>query len=332
MTILVTGGAGYIGSHMILALVDRGCAPLVVDDLSTGFAWAVPDKATMIIADAGDEETMTALMREHKVKTLMHFAAKVIVAESIIDPLGYYMANTVNTRNIISSCVRAGVKNVILSSTAAVYGNPVSVAPIHESALIQPMSPYGTSKIMSEIILQDSARAHDLRYVVLRYFNVAGADPDCRSGQSSMQATHLIKIAMEAAVGIRKEVEIFGTDYNTKDGTCIRDYIHVMDLVDAHICALNYIDNGGENIILNCGYGHGFSVMDVLKTVVEISGKQFLIRRVGRRPGDPEKIVADSTALRSRLGWTPRYNDLATIIAHSLAWERVLPTRRQKKG
>src|SRR6476660_6135236 len=274
MTILVTGGAGYIGSHMVHALVDAGERVIVVDNLATGFAWAVPKGATLVVAESGDQARLAALFAEHKVESVIHFAASVVVPDSVRDPLAYYRNNTVNSRALIESAVKAGVRHFIFSATAAVYGNPERV-PVGEGDPTIPMSPYGWSKLMTEIMLRDTGAAHGLHFAILRYFNVAGADPLGRTGQSTKGATHLIKVAVETAVGLRPKLQVFGTDYPTPDGTCIRDYIHVSDLVRAHSAALAYLRSGGASATFNCGYGRGASVLEVIYAVRRASGRDF---------------------------------------------------------
>jgi UDP-glucose 4-epimerase len=323
MTVLVTGGAGYIGSHMVLDLLDAGEQVVVLDNLSTGFRSAVRDGVPLIVADSGDQELVSRVIRENNVEAIIHFAASLIVPESVRDPLAYYRNNTVTSRALIETAINCGVKHFIFSSTCAVYGNPTKV-PVAEDTPTLPLSPYGSSKLMSEIILRDASQAHGLDYVILRYFNVAGADPKGRAGQSTKAATQLIKVAVEVALGLRPKVAVFGTDYPTPDGTCIRDYIHVSDLVRAHRDALRYLRSGGRSLTLNCGYGRGFSVLEVLNTVKQISGVKFTVENAPRRPGDPAHIVAESQLIRQTLGWRPRFDDLSTIISHALAWERAL--------
>ena len=323
MSILVTGGAGYIGSHMVLALADAGERVVVLDNLSTGFAWAVDPRATLVEGDTGDDTLVAWLLREHAVQAIIHFAGSIVVPESVADPLGYYLNNTVKSRALIAAAVEAGVPHFIFSSTAAVYGNP-AVTPVPEDADLSPMSPYGSSKLMTEIMLADTARAHPLRYVALRYFNVAGAGPAGRSGQSTPRATHLIKVACEAALGKRPYMEVFGTDYPTSDGTCIRDYIHVSDLAEAHMAALEHLTRGGASTVLNCGYSQGYSVLQVIEAVKRVSGVDFEVRLSARRPGDPASIVAASDRIRADLGWVPHHADLDRIVAHALEWERKL--------
>ena len=330
MTVLVTGGAGYIGSHMVHELLDAGERVVVLDDLSTGFRWAVPESVHFVHGDSGDQALLVRLFREHAVDAIIHFAACIVVPDSVRDPLRYYRNNTVNSRALIESAIQCGVRHFIFSSTAAVYGNPATV-PVDEEAPTLPISPYGWSKLMSEIMLRDASRAHagkhGLNHVILRYFNVAGADAQGRTGQSSAAATHLIKVAAETALGLRPKLEIFGTDYPTPDGTCIRDYIHVADLGAAHGLALRYLRAGGKPLTLNCGYGHGFSVREVIDTVKRVSGSNFLVEEAPRRQGDPARIVAASERIRDILGWRPRFDDLSTIVGHALDWERRLTSR-----
>jgi UDP-glucose 4-epimerase len=320
MTILVTGGAGYIGSHMVLELLDSGESVVVLDNLSTGFRWAVPANATLVVGDIGDQELVRSIVRKHAVKSIIHFAGSIVVPESVVDPLGYYHNNTVKSRALMEVAVEMGIVNFIFSSTAAVYGMPREI-PVREDAALAPMSPYGSSKLMTEIMLADTSRAHNFRYVALRYFNVAGADPKGRSGQSTPHATHLIKVACEAALGKRPHMEVFGTDYETPDGTCIRDYIHVTDLVRAHMAALRHLRDGGESEVFNCGYSKGFSVLQVIDAVKRTSGADFEVRMSPRRLGDPAAIVAASDKIRVRLGWRPEYDNLETITVQALAWE-----------
>jgi UDP-glucose 4-epimerase len=327
MTVLVTGGAGYVGSHMVLELVDAGERVVVLDNLSAGFPWAVAEGVPLIVGDTGDQTLVARLIREHDVEAIIHFAASVVVPDSVRDPLDYYRNNTVNSRALIDCALKNGIRQFIFSSTAAVYGDPVKT-PAKEDSPTQPTSPYGWSKLMTEIMLRDAAHAHDLSYLILRYFNVAGSDPRHRTGQSSKAATHLIKVAVEAAVGLRPKLQIFGTDYPTPDGTCIRDYIHVSDLARAHSDALRHLRSGGPSLTLNCGYGHGFSVREVIETVKRVAGVDFKVETAPRRPGDPARIVADSELARATLQWQPRFDDLATIVEHALAWERELVRRR----
>ncbi len=321
MTILVTGGAGYIGSHMVHALLDAGESVAVLDNLSTGFDWAIHKTVPLIVGETGDQPLVAKLIAERRVDAIIHFAASIVVPESVADPLGYYRNNTVNSRALIETAVRTGVRHFIFSSTAAVYGNPVRI-PINEDDPTVPMSPYGSSKLMTEIMLRDAGMAHGLSYLVLRYFNVAGADPLQRTGQSTKGATHLIKVAVETALGLRPMMQVFGTDYETPDGTCVRDYIHVCDLVRAHADALRHLRSGRPSLTLNCGYGRGFSVLQVINTVKRISGIDFKVSASARRPGDPSAIVADAGRIQSLLGFAPQFDDLDTIVEHALSWER----------
>ena len=326
MTVLITGGAGYIGSHMVRELADSGERAVVLDNLSTGFDWAVAKGTPLIVGDVGDQALVSRIVREHEVGAIIHFAGSIVVPDSVRDPLGYYRNNTVNSRALIECAVTGGVRHFIFSSTAAVYGDPAEV-PVKEDAPTQPISPYGWSKLMTETMLRDSGRAHGLRHVILRYFNVAGADPQRRTGQSSKAATHLIKVAVETVLGTRPKLDVYGTDYPTPDGTCVRDYIHVSDLVRAHSDALRYLRSGAPSLTLNCGYGHGFSVLEVIEAVKRVSGIDFKVETAPRRAGDSARIVAASEQVRATLGWQPRYDDLATIVGHALAWERMLMAR-----
>jgi len=328
MTILVTGGAGYIGSHMVHELVDAGEPVVVLDNLSTGFRFLVPGKVPFVAGSTGDRDLVKQTVVRHGVTAIIHFAASIVVPDSVRDPLGYYRNNTMNTCALLDVAVEAGVKQFIFSSTAAVYGNAENV-PVREDAPTAPISPYGTSKLMSEIMLHDTAKAHDLRFVVLRYFNVAGADPKLRTGQATPNATHLIKVACEVALGKRAKIDIFGTDYPTQDGTCVRDYIHVSDLARAHSAALAYLRRGGASATFNCGYGHGSSVFEVIESVRRTSRVDFPVEIVGRRAGDPAALIADVGRIRSTLDWRPQFEDLDTIVSHALAWERRLPGKRE---
>jgi UDP-glucose 4-epimerase len=323
MSILITGGCGYIGSHMVHTLIDAGERVVVLDDLSTGSRAAIPDSVPLAVGDVGDRALAESLMRQHDVSAIIHFAGSIVVPDSVRDPLGYYRNNTANSRTLLEAAVAAGVGQFIFSSTAAVYGNPDRI-PITEDAPLSPMSPYGTSKLMTEMMLKDVGAAHGLRYVILRYFNVAGADPQLRTGQSTPAATHLIKVAVQTALGLRPQLDVFGTDYPTPDGTCIRDYIHVTDLVRAHAVALGHLRGGGESLTLNCGYGHGYSVLEVIEAVRRAAGHDFPVRLSGRRAGDPAAIVADAGRLRAMLGWEPEWDNLDRIVTHALAWERRL--------
>jgi UDP-glucose 4-epimerase len=321
MTILVTGGAGYIGSHMVHTLLDAGESVAVLDNLSTGFDWAVPKSVPLVVGETGDQALAAQLIAREGVDAVIHFAASIVVPDSVADPLGYYRNNTVNSRALIETAIRCGVRQFIFSSTAAVYGNPLRI-PVKEDDATVPMSPYGSSKLMTEIMLRDAGAAHGLRYLILRYFNVAGADPAMRTGQSTARATHLIRVAVETALGRRPKIEVFGADYQTPDGTCIRDYIHVSDLVRAHQEALHYLREGGSSVTLNCGYGRGFSVLEVIESVKRVSGVDFQVVLGGRRAGDPAAIVADASRIRSVLRFAPQLDDLDTIVKHALAWER----------
>ena len=330
MAVLVTGGAGYIGSHMVLALVDAGHEEVVVlDDLSTGFDWALPPEVRLVVGDVSDQALVTETILRHGIDSIAHFAAKIVVPDSVSDPLGYYLANTVKTRALIETAARTGVKHFIFSSTAAVYGEPETV-PVPENLATNPINPYGRSKLMSEWMLADAAKAHGFTTVVLRYFNVAGADPRGRTGQSTPNATHLIKVATQAALGQRTHLDVYGTDYPTRDGSCLRDYIQVSDLADAHVVALNHLRSGGDSLTLNCGYGRGYSVLEVIEVVKRISGRDFEVRLSPRRPGDPAQIVAGADRIRSELGWTPKYDDLDAIVAQALAWEDSLAKRNRR--
>lgn len=323
MTVLVTGGAGYIGSHTVHALAEAGESVVVVDNLTTGFSAFVPEGVPLFIGDAGDENLVEGVIAAHGVKSIIHFAGSVVVPDSMRDPLAYYRNNTMTTRSLLNAAVKCGVSRFIFSSTAAVYGNPDQV-PVPESAPTRPLSPYGSSKLMTEIMLHDTAAAHGMNYVALRYFNVAGADPAARVGLATVGATHLLKIAVEAATGQRAKVDVFGTDYPTPDGSCIRDFIHVSDLAQAHRAALAYLRDGGTSATLNCGYGRGYSVLETIEAVRRVSGRNFAVQYAPRRPGDIMTMIADTSRIRSTLDWTPRYDDLETIATHALAWEEKL--------
>ncbi len=326
-SVLVTGGAGYIGSHAVLALLDAGWPVVVVDNLVTGFAWAVDKRATLVEANIENDATVRGAMRDHKVIAVMHFAGSVVVPESVSNPLKYYRNNTVASRALIESAVACGVPHFIFSSTAATYGIP-EVVPVTEDSATRPINPYGTSKLMTEAMLKDVAAAHPMNFCALRYFNVAGADPKGRSGQSTAGATHLIKVAVEAAIGKRDHVSIFGTDFDTPDGTGVRDYIHVSDLAAAHVHALDrLIADPAESHIMNAGYGRGFSVNDVLDAVDRVTNLTIERRYQGRRAGDPDALIADNSRILATLPWRPALDDLDTIVAHALAWERTLADR-----
>ena len=320
--ILVTGGAGYIGSHVVRQLGEAGYPVVVLDNLCTGFRQAVLH-GELVEGNSGDRERVGELIRAHGIEAVMHFAAHIVVPESVTEPLKYYGNNTCNTRNLLQACQDNGVKHFIFSSTAAVYGNPDSPS-VAEDSPLAPINPYGLSKLMSEWMLRDLAAASPLRYVALRYFNVAGADAGGRIGQSTPKATHLIKVACEHAVGKRNHVAIFGTDYPTPDGSGVRDYIHVDDLAAAHILALRYLEGGGTSQTLNCGYGHGYSVREVLDTVQKVSGVKLTIRKEPRRPGDSPALIAESHRIRDVLGWQPQHDDLEFIVRTALAWEKRL--------
>lgn len=324
MSILVTGGAGYIGSHMVLELLDRGESVVVFDNLSTGRREAVPAGVPLVTGDVGDIETVLKALREHRIRSIIHFAARIVVPESIADPLGYYLANTVKTRALLAAATAGGVEDFIFSSTAAVYGD-APLEPVKESDPTNPLSPYGASKLMSEWMLRDTAQAHGLRYAILRYFNVAGADPAGRVGQSNPNATHLIKVALQAALGERPYIEIFGQDYPTPDGTGVRDYIHVSDLANAHAVVLDKLRGGSGSLLVNAGYGRGYSVREVVGSVKSVTGVDIEVRQSPRRPGDAPSVIADASRLRHDVGWMPRYEDLDTIIRHAYDWERRKP-------
>ena len=321
-SILVTGGAGYIGSHVVLQLRARGERVVVLDDLSRGFRQAVLD-TPLVVGKVGDRQTVLKVMREHDVDTVMHFAAFTIVPESVSEPLKYYGNNTCSTRALLESCLEAGVKNFVFSSTAAVYGIPAEGVAAEDTSTA-PINPYGTSKLMSEWMLRDVSGASALKHVALRYFNVAGSDSQGRVGQATPKATLLIKVACEHVIGKRPQVAIYGTDYATSDGTGVRDYIHVEDLATAHLDALEYLRGGGASTVLNVGYGHGYSVREVLQSVERVSGKRLNIREEPRRPGDPPALVARAERIRRELGWKPRLDDLDTIVRTALAWEERL--------
>jgi UDP-glucose 4-epimerase len=326
--VLVTGGAGYIGSHAVLALLDAGWPVVVIDNLTTGFEWAVPQAATFVKGDIADQPLLARIIAEHGIGAIMHFAGSIVVPESVEKPLKYYENNTVKSRSLIESAVEGGVRHFIFSSTAATYGTPDEV-PIRETSRTQPINPYGWSKLMTERMLADTAFAHPINYCALRYFNVAGADPRGRSGQSTAGATHLIKVAVEAAIGKRSHVSVFGTDYDTPDGTGIRDYIHVSDLAAAHVHALEkLIATPAESYVMNCGYSRGFSVLEVLDSVDRVTNMKIERKMEPRRAGDPGALVADNRKILATLPWRPARDDLDTIVADALAWERKLAERR----
>jgi UDP-glucose 4-epimerase len=326
MTVLITGGAGYIGSHMMYELLDRGEKVVVLDDLSSGFDWVIPREVTLVKGDMGDQPLIEATIRDHGITEVAHFAAKIVVPDSVSDPLGYYLNNTVKTRALLESIVRCSVKRMIFSSTAAVYGEP-TLNPIPEDLPKAPINPYGRSKLMAEWMLADTAAAHGLNYVILRYFNVAGADPKGRAGQSGTRATHLIKVAAQAALGERAGLEVFGTDYPTRDGSCLRDYVQVTDLARAHIAALSWLRKGSASDTFNVGYGAGFSVLEVIDAVKQISGTDFPVKLSPRRDGDPAILIAGADKIRKVLGWEPEFDSLEVIIRQALDWERSLKVR-----
>ncbi|WP_088348663.1 MULTISPECIES: UDP-glucose 4-epimerase GalE [Rhodomicrobium] len=324
MAVLVTGGAGYIGSHMALELSDNGETVIVLDNLSTGSPRLVPLGVSLIEGDIGDEALLGRILSEHPIDAIFHFAGSIVVPDSVADPLGYYLNNTVKSRGLIAAALAHGVKHFIFSSTAAVYGVPERT-PVSEDAPMQPISPYGWSKLMTERMLADTAAALPLRYCALRYFNVAGADAAGRSGQATPRATHLIKAACEAVTGKRAFLDVYGTDYPTADGTCVRDYIHVTDLARAHWQALLHLRAGGDNLVLNCGYGRGYSVLKVIDTIKHVSGVDFDVRFSPRRAGDPAELVAGIHRIHEWLpAWRPQFEDLELIVEHALNWERKL--------
>lgn len=321
-SVLVTGGAGYIGSHVAHELVDDGRQVVILDNLSTGVRANMPDEAAFVHGDVGDYELLVNLISEYDVDAVMHFAGSIVVPESVENPLKYYRNNTAATRTLLSACVICGVHQFVFSSTAAVYGMPgADQLPVTEETPTAPINPYGSSKLMTEWMLRDVAGAHDFRYVALRYFNVAGADPKGRTGQSTPQATHLIKVASQTALGQRDKLSIFGTDYETRDGTCIRDYIHVTDLARVHILALEALERGEQSRVLNCGYGHGYTVREVIEAVKRVSEVDFEVVDAARRAGDPPELIADSSKLRDEFGWQPEHDDLDEIVSTALEWE-----------
>ena len=326
MAILVTGGAGYIGSHMVLALVERGEEVVVLDNLSTGMWWAIQPEAKLVEGDIGDEALLDRVMAQYRFDAVVHFAGSIVVPDSVKDPLGYYLNNTVKSRMLMACAVKAKIPRFIFSSTAAVYGD-VPAEPVFEDRPPAPVSPYGASKLMTEQMLKDSGAAYGLKYIALRYFNVAGGDPTGRIGQSTPRATHLIKVACQTALGQRDQLEVFGTDYDTPDGTCLRDYIHVSDLIAAHVDALEYLRKGGDSGIFNCGYGKGYSVLDVIRAVERVNGAALPVTYGPRRPGDPPAIVAGAARVREVLGWQPKHENLDFIVETALNWERKLALR-----
>ncbi|WP_224703582.1 UDP-glucose 4-epimerase GalE [Devosia aquimaris] len=328
MAVLVTGGAGYIGSHMVLNLADAGEKVVVLDNLVTGFDWAIDGRAEFEQGNAGDVDFVLGLIKKHGITEIIHFAGSIVVPESVVDPLKYYANNTATSRSLIEAAVKGGVKHFIFSSTAAVYGM-TGLAPVVETTPLNPISPYGRSKLMTELMLADVAVAHPITYGVLRYFNVAGADPQGRSGQSSPTATHLIKVACQAALGQREKMDIFGTDFETPDGTGVRDYIHVTDLIAAHALLLKHLRGGGESQTLNCAYGRGYSVREVVETVRKVTGVNIRADEGPRRAGDPASITATGEKVRSVLGWVPQHADLTEIVESAYAWEKHLMVRNR---
>lgn len=328
MAILVTGGAGYIGSHMVLNLADAGERVVVLDNLVTGFDWAVDGRAKFVQGNAGDLDLVRRIIEIHDIREVVHFAGSIVVPESVADPLKYYANNTATSRNLIEAAVLGGVRHFIFSSTAAVYGT-TGLAPVVETTPVNPMSPYGRSKLMTEWMLADVAAAHPMTFGILRYFNVAGGDPAMRSGQSTPHASHLIKVACQTALGQREKMDIFGTDFETPDGTGVRDYIHVSDLIGAHSLMLSRLRSGGESTTINCAYGQGYSVRQVVEAVREVSGVHFRVEESPRRPGDPASVTATGQKARQLLGWVPRLNDLTTIVETAFAWEQHLMVRNR---
>jgi UDP-glucose 4-epimerase len=328
MAVLVTGGAGYIGSHMVLRLCDAGEDVVVLDNLVTGFEWAIDHRARLVEGNAGDMALVGELIKTHGINEIIHFAGSIVVPESVSNPLKYYSNNTATSRNLIEAAVTGGVKHMVFSSTAAVYGMP-GLEPVSEDTLLNPLSPYGRSKLMTELMLADVAAAHPFTYGALRYFNVAGADPKKRSGQSTPLATHLIKVTAQTALGQRDHVDIFGTDFPTPDGTGVRDYIHVSDLVEAHALLLNYLRAGGTSVVCNCGYGTGYSVRQVIDMVRKVSGVDFAVHEAPRRPGDPASVVARADKVRELLGWEPAHADLEEIVTAAYDWEKYLMMRNR---
>lgn len=322
--ILVTGGAGYIGSHTALALNEAGYETVVYDNLSTGIAKAVHEPARLVVGDLSDLSELDRLMARERFTGIIHFAASIVVPESVARPLFYYRNNTVNTAHLVELAIKHEIPNFVFSSTAAVYGMPETI-PVTEQSPVSPINPYGRSKLMDEWIIEDAARAHPgFKHITLRYFNVAGGDPKGRVGQSTPNATHLIKVACQTSLGLRKDISVFGTDFDTPDGTGVRDYIHVSDLADVHLLALDHLEKGNPSMTLNCGYGHGYTVREIIGTVKQVSGVDFKTVETDRRPGDPASLVADSSCLRKEFAWKPKYDDIETIVKTALDWERKL--------
>ncbi len=328
MAILVTGGAGYIGSHMVLALTKANEQVIVLDNLSTGFDWAIDERAKFIKGEAGDIDLVTSIIKQHDINEIIHFAGSIIVPESVENPLKYYKNNTAVTRNLLEAAIKGKVKHFVFSSTAAVYGM-VGNEPVSEETILNPISPYGRSKLMSELMLKDVSDAHPITFGALRYFNVAGADSAGNIGQSTPNATHLIKVAAQTALKQRDHIDIYGNDFDTPDGTCLRDYIHVSDLVNAHALMLKYLRNGGKSTILNCGYGTGYSVREVIENMKSISNVDFKVNEVARRAGDPAAVIANGQRLRSLLDWQPQNDDLRKIIKSAYLWEKHLMLRNR---
>lgn len=331
MTVLVTGGAGYIGSHMVWELLDAGEKVVVLDRLSTGFEWAVAPEARLYVGDVADVALVSQIIHTHAIDAIIHFAGSIVVPESIADPLGYYENNTAKSRTLIETAIKCGVPHMIFSSTAAIYG-AVGDEPVREDRVPFPETPYGASKLMTERMLADAAAVFPFTYTALRYFNVSGADPRGRTGQSTEGATHLLKVTCETALAKRPYMEVFGTDYPTADGSCERDFIHVSDLVHAHWLALKRLRNGGQSLVANCGYGHGYSVLELIDSVRRTSGRDFDVRFSGRRPGDMVRVVADSGLARKELGWVPSLDNLDTIVSTAFAWEDSLSRRNTYTG
>lgn len=319
--VLITGGAGYIGSHTARKFIDAGYEVVIFDNLSTGFKEAIPAEAIFVEGDIRDQDKVSETLAKYDIECVVHFASKLLVGESVVHPYMYYENNVVGSLMLLEACKKQNVNKIVFSSTAAVYGNGSEEMIIDESAPTSPLNPYGKSKLVIEGILNDAHIAYDLNYVILRYFNVAGASVDLKNGQRTRNATHLIKVGAGAALGFSEQLQVFGNDYNTSDGTCIRDYIHVEDLADIHVLAVKYLERDGESTVMNCGYGKGFSVLDVINTLKKISGHDFKVVISGRRPGDAEKLVADSTKARKLLGWTPKYDNLELICKTAYDWE-----------